>query len=128
MGLRLGDRDQWTTIRVPRSRDRDQGTAIKGPRSMDRDPAWVTWIFGLPTSENFDTTNWKITPGAIWTGVQGLSTPLNCDRTQATLLVEVQDRETAQVVRRLATQVPHSWHKAIKADSGDSGRAPTEDT
>ena len=34
-------------------------------------------IFGLPTSENFVTTNWKITPGAIWPGVQGLSTTLN---------------------------------------------------
>ena len=39
------------------------------------------WIFGLPTSENFVTTNWKITPGAIWPGVQGLSTTLNRDRT-----------------------------------------------
>ena len=50
-------------------------------------------IFGLPTSENFDTTNWKITPGAIWPGVQGLSKSLNCDRTQATVLVEVRPRD-----------------------------------
>ena len=85
-------------------------------------------IFGLLTSENFDTKNWKITPGAIWPGVQGLSTSLNCDQTQATLLVEVQDRETAQVVIRLATQVPHFWHKAIKDDHGDPGRAPTKNT
>ena len=83
-------------------------------------------ICGLPTSENFDTTNRKITPGAIWPKVQGLSTSLNCDRTQATLLVEVPDRETAQVVRRLSTQVPHYCHKAIKADRGDFGRVPTK--
>ena len=38
-------------------------------------------ILGLLTSENFDITNWKITPGAIWPGLQGLSTPLNCNLT-----------------------------------------------
>ena len=60
--------------------------------------------------------------------MQGLSTSLNCDLTQANLLIEVQDRETAQVVRRLATQVPHFWHKTTKTDRGDSGRAPTKNT
>ena len=64
-------------------------------------------IFGLSTSKNFDITDRKITPGDIWPGVQGLSKLINCDRTQATLLVEVKDSETAQVVRRIATQVPH---------------------
>uniref|UniRef100_M4BGB9 Uncharacterized protein n=1 Tax=Hyaloperonospora arabidopsidis (strain Emoy2) TaxID=559515 RepID=M4BGB9_HYAAE len=126
-----------TAISGPRSRDRDQGTATNGPRSSVGHLIWKDCKYlrkggclaAYPDlQENFGTTNWNIIPGAIWSGVQGLSTPINCYRTQAILLVEVQDREMAQVVRRLATQVSHFFHKAIKADRGDSGRAPTKNT
>uniref|UniRef100_M4B6Q8 Uncharacterized protein n=1 Tax=Hyaloperonospora arabidopsidis (strain Emoy2) TaxID=559515 RepID=M4B6Q8_HYAAE len=86
-------------------------------------------IFGLPTSENIDTTNWKIAPGHyLARSARTLNTTqLRSDAGNLTGL-KYKIARRLKWVRRLTTQVPHFWHKPIKADRGDSGRAPTKNT
>ena len=83
-------------------------------------------IFGLLTNKGPLYMSTQVSQGSFGQ-VRSTRHQVDCDRTQKTQQGQgVQDRETAQLVRRLANQVSAFWTRRSVPDQGNSYRDPTE--